>query len=261
MELLTSGEAADYLRLKQRKLYELVATGAIPCTKVAGRIRDRSGRDAAIGMARPDRLGDVGSGRADRPIGDRLEHRAGPVQQREEEKLRARPLGTQRQPRPPIDDVGNGIQTERIAGRDHNTLLAPREGDQHGVVRLCALPNGLDIRVGLRAVERMKVDRRRDDLAHEKPIEPAFAALRQGRQRRPALAQRPFEQQIVAAADDAGRPGRHEPGRLQQGGHDPAIELGPREQPSPGGPLQFPAYGRTRRPRARGRRLRRVARR
>jgi excisionase family DNA binding protein len=37
MELLTSGEAADYLRLKERKLYELVATGAIPCTKVTGR--------------------------------------------------------------------------------------------------------------------------------------------------------------------------------------------------------------------------------
>jgi putative molybdopterin biosynthesis protein len=37
MEFLTSGEAADYLRLKERKLYELVATGAIPCTKVTGR--------------------------------------------------------------------------------------------------------------------------------------------------------------------------------------------------------------------------------
>lgn len=37
MEFLTSSEAADYLRLKERKLYELVATGAIPCTKVTGR--------------------------------------------------------------------------------------------------------------------------------------------------------------------------------------------------------------------------------
>lgn len=37
MELLTSGEAAEYLRLKERKLYELVATGAVPCTKVTGR--------------------------------------------------------------------------------------------------------------------------------------------------------------------------------------------------------------------------------
>lgn len=37
MELLTSREAADYLRLKERKLYELVAEDAIPCTKVTGR--------------------------------------------------------------------------------------------------------------------------------------------------------------------------------------------------------------------------------
>ncbi|MGB8528962.1 MAG: helix-turn-helix transcriptional regulator [Rhodoplanes sp.] len=37
MELLTSAEAAEYLRLKERKLYELVANGAVPCTKVTGR--------------------------------------------------------------------------------------------------------------------------------------------------------------------------------------------------------------------------------
>lgn len=37
MQLLTTTEAADYLRLKERKLYELVADGAVPCTKVTGR--------------------------------------------------------------------------------------------------------------------------------------------------------------------------------------------------------------------------------
>jgi excisionase family DNA binding protein len=37
MNLLTTNEAAAYLRLKERKLYELVAEGAIPCTKVTGR--------------------------------------------------------------------------------------------------------------------------------------------------------------------------------------------------------------------------------
>jgi excisionase family DNA binding protein len=36
-ELLTTAEAAAYLRLKERKLYELVSEGAIPCTKVTGR--------------------------------------------------------------------------------------------------------------------------------------------------------------------------------------------------------------------------------
>ena len=36
-ELLTTDEAATYLRLSERKLYELVAQGAVPCTKVTGR--------------------------------------------------------------------------------------------------------------------------------------------------------------------------------------------------------------------------------
>ena len=36
-ELLTTDEAASYLRLSERKLYELVASGAVPCTKVTGR--------------------------------------------------------------------------------------------------------------------------------------------------------------------------------------------------------------------------------
>lgn len=37
MRLLTTSEAADYLRLKERKIYELIAEGAIPCTKVTGK--------------------------------------------------------------------------------------------------------------------------------------------------------------------------------------------------------------------------------
>jgi putative molybdopterin biosynthesis protein len=37
MHLLTTLEAAEYLRLKERKLYELVAEQAIPCTKVTGK--------------------------------------------------------------------------------------------------------------------------------------------------------------------------------------------------------------------------------
>jgi putative molybdopterin biosynthesis protein len=37
MRFLTTTEAAEYLRLKERKVYELVAEGAIPCTKVTGK--------------------------------------------------------------------------------------------------------------------------------------------------------------------------------------------------------------------------------
>jgi len=36
-ELLTTDEAASYLRLSERKLYELVASGDVPCTMVTGR--------------------------------------------------------------------------------------------------------------------------------------------------------------------------------------------------------------------------------
>lgn len=63
MELLTSAEAAAYLRLKERKLYELVAERAVPCTKVTGRWLfpkadlDRwilSGLERPSGLARPD---------------------------------------------------------------------------------------------------------------------------------------------------------------------------------------------------------------
>ena len=36
-DLLTTEEAATYLRLSERKLYELVANAAVPCSKVTGR--------------------------------------------------------------------------------------------------------------------------------------------------------------------------------------------------------------------------------
>jgi excisionase family DNA binding protein len=36
-ELLTTDEAAAYLRLSERKLYELVANAAVPCSKITGR--------------------------------------------------------------------------------------------------------------------------------------------------------------------------------------------------------------------------------
>ncbi len=56
LRLLTTAEAADYLRIKERKLYELVAEGAIPCTKVTGKWlfpRGDLDRWLLAGMARP----------------------------------------------------------------------------------------------------------------------------------------------------------------------------------------------------------------
>ncbi len=56
MQLLTTSEAAVYLRIKERKLYELVAEGAVPCTKVTGKWlfpRGDLDRWLLAGMARP----------------------------------------------------------------------------------------------------------------------------------------------------------------------------------------------------------------
>lgn len=56
LELFTTTEAADYLRLKERKLYELVAERQVPCTKVTGKwLFPRADLDRWLlaGMARP----------------------------------------------------------------------------------------------------------------------------------------------------------------------------------------------------------------
>ncbi|TIN26844.1 helix-turn-helix transcriptional regulator [Mesorhizobium sp.] len=57
MDLLTTAEAADYLRLGERKLYELVAKNSIPCSKVTGKWlfpRNELDRWVLSGLARPE---------------------------------------------------------------------------------------------------------------------------------------------------------------------------------------------------------------
>src|SRR2546421_2688270 len=56
MEFLTTSEAAEYVRIGERKLYELVTSGAIPCSKVAGKwLFPRHELDLWVlsGLARP----------------------------------------------------------------------------------------------------------------------------------------------------------------------------------------------------------------
>lgn len=69
MRLFTTSEAAEYLRLKERKLYELVAENAVPCTKVTGKwLFPKDELDQWLrgnlvrpdGMARPDPMPIVG---------------------------------------------------------------------------------------------------------------------------------------------------------------------------------------------------------
>ena len=57
MQFLTTAEAAEYLRLKERKLYELVANGALPCTKATWRWlfpKSELDRWLAAGLVRPE---------------------------------------------------------------------------------------------------------------------------------------------------------------------------------------------------------------
>jgi putative molybdopterin biosynthesis protein len=56
-QYLTTEEAGEYLRLKARKVYELAAAGAIPCSKVTGKwLFPRAALDRWVetGLARPD---------------------------------------------------------------------------------------------------------------------------------------------------------------------------------------------------------------
>lgn len=56
MDFLTTSEAADYVRLGERKLYELVTSGEIPCSKVTGKWlfpRHELDRWVLSGLARP----------------------------------------------------------------------------------------------------------------------------------------------------------------------------------------------------------------
>src|SRR5438309_12010143 len=57
MEFLTTSEAAEYVRLGERKLYELVTSGAIPCSKVTGKWlfpRHELDRWVLSGLATPE---------------------------------------------------------------------------------------------------------------------------------------------------------------------------------------------------------------
>jgi excisionase family DNA binding protein len=61
---LNSEDAAAYLGIRERKLYDLVATGAVPCSKVTGRWlfpRDALDRWIEAGLARPLGFDPVGA--------------------------------------------------------------------------------------------------------------------------------------------------------------------------------------------------------
>jgi hypothetical protein len=68
-------------------------------------------------------------------------------------------------------------------------------------------------------------------LAARQPIDAAHGAFIERSQRRTGLAQGPFQQIVLAAADDRRRIGRHHAGRPGEAREYPDIELMSREQP------------------------------
>ena len=74
------------------------------------------------------------------------------------------------------------------------------------------------------ALEPVQMDGGRHHFAAHQAAQAGFAALGQISETRAAFAQRPFEQRIVAAADDRRRRGLRELLPGDQPGHDPAVE-------------------------------------
>ena len=200
-----------------------------------GGIGDRAGGDAGIGAAGADRLRDIGTGRADRTDGDqRIERGFRPMQKREQQQLRAGALRAHGDTRALGDYVFDGTDLERIAGRQQQALLAAAERDHHRILQIAAAANGGDVGIGFRVFQGMQVQAGGDGLAGDEAVESGFAADRERGQPRAALAQRPFQQRVVAAADDRRRlRSGHAFGPRNAGGQ-PMVEIGLREQPAAG---------------------------
>ena len=158
----------------------------------------------------------------------------GPVQQGQQQQLRAGALRPHGDARALADHVVDRAELARIAGRQQEALLAPAEGDHHRVLRVAAAGHRRDIGVGAGILQRMQVHGGGDRLASAEARKPCFAADRQRGEAAAAFAQGPFQQRIVAAADDRHRLGALQPGRTRHARGQPVIELGLGKQPAAG---------------------------
>ena len=132
------------------------------------------------------------------------------------------------------DHVVDAADLERIAGRQQQALLAAAEGDHHRVLQIAAAANGGNIGIGFRVFQGMQVHGGGNRLAGGEAVEAGFAADRERGEPGAAFAQRPFQQRVVAAADDRRRLRTRHAGRPRNAGGEPAIELGLGKQPAAG---------------------------
>ena len=148
-----------------------------------------------------------------------------------EQLLGARPFRPHHGAQPPLVRLAERGDLEGIAGGDDQALLAGGEADQHGIAqpRLGGDPLRIGIRLGLGEV--VEVDGGGHQLALEEALVAGLAALRHDGKPGVALAQRPLQQRIVAAAHDRRRLGRQGAVRAHHAAEQPAVEIGAREQP------------------------------
>ena len=127
------------------------------------------------------------------------------AEQRQQKKLRAGARGPQRDARARVRrPMTMSRKRQRISGRDQQALFAARERDHHGVVQAGRVRDGVGIRRVVVAVGRAGGSPRPSP-RRARADEAGFAAFRQAREPAAAFAQRPFQQRIVAAADDRRR--------------------------------------------------------
>src|SRR5262245_19169224 len=122
--------------------------------------------------------------------------------------------------------VFNASKFQWISWRHEQTLFAPTKGDQHRVLQSAAAFHGINVCVGFYVVEDVKVDCRSKSLAGGETRKSRFAANRQRRQTRAALAQGPFEQRAMTAAADRPRRGPGRSRRSRNAGREPMVEFG-----------------------------------
>lgn len=196
-----------------------------------GGARGRPRCDAAIRLADADSGGEIGAGQTGRfePVQIFL-LRAGVDQQDIQQHMRACA---------PLPDghfcargenIGETVQFLGIARWKQKSLFTPRQPDQHRVVQPRHGAHRRDIRVPADCLA-MEMDRRDSDLTAQQTRHPAFGAFGQRGEVRTGLAQGPFEQIVLAAADDGRRLRRDHPGRSPHPRQHPAIDFVAREQP------------------------------
>ena len=130
--------------------------------------------------------------------------------------------------RPQVLDRGNG---ERVAGRQHQPLVAPRPFDQHHVQAFTRASHRGPVVAAAFGVKHVQPADHR--FPRRQPFQPVEAAARHQRQPATGFVQAPFEKRVVAAGQDRRR---HGPVREFCAVGHPLVDQVLREQPLAGDP-------------------------